>query len=103
MALITRDQLASFLYDEADLLDRWRLPEWLQGRFDLAGVGIGRYRLFIVVICAVLTVLLQWVLSRTRFGSRLRASACSITWPISFWMLGSPSTRTCPWSYASCQ
>jgi p-cumate 2,3-dioxygenase subunit beta len=30
MALITRDQLASFLYDEADLLDRWRLPEWLQ-------------------------------------------------------------------------
>jgi branched-chain amino acid transport system permease protein len=51
-----------------------RLPEWLQGRFDVAGVGIGRYRLFIVAICAVLTVLLQWVLSRTRFGSRLRAS-----------------------------
>jgi len=51
-----------------------RLPEWLQGRFEVAGVGIGRYRLFIVVACAVLTVLLQWVLSRTRFGSRLRAS-----------------------------
>lgn len=51
-----------------------QLPAWLQGRFDLEGVGIGRYRLFIIVLCALLTVALQWVLSRTRFGSRLRAS-----------------------------
>ena len=51
-----------------------QLPPWLQGRFDVAGVGVGRYRLFIIVVCAALTVLLQWVLSRTRFGSRLRAS-----------------------------
>jgi branched-chain amino acid transport system permease protein len=51
-----------------------QLPAWLQGRFDLDGIGIGRYRLFIVVLCAVLTLALQWVLSRTRFGSRLRAS-----------------------------
>lgn len=51
-----------------------QLPAWLQGRFDLDGVGVGRYRLFIVVVCAVLTLALQWVLSRTRFGSRLRAS-----------------------------
>jgi branched-chain amino acid transport system permease protein len=51
-----------------------QLPAWLQGRFDLEGIGIGRYRLFIVVVCAVLTLALQWVLSRTRFGSRLRAS-----------------------------
>ena len=51
-----------------------QLPVWLQGRFDLDGIGVGRYRLFIVVLCAVLTLALQWVLSRTRFGSRLRAS-----------------------------
>jgi branched-chain amino acid transport system permease protein len=51
-----------------------QLPAYLQGRFDLPGVGIGKYRLFIVVVCALLTLLLQWVLSRTRFGSRLRAS-----------------------------
>ncbi|MGE0798639.1 MAG: branched-chain amino acid ABC transporter permease [Lautropia sp.] len=51
-----------------------QLPVWLQGRFEVAGVGIGRYRLFIVAVCAALTVVLQWVLSRTRFGSRLRAS-----------------------------
>ena len=51
-----------------------QLPAWLQGRFDLAEIGIGKYRLFIIVVCAALTVALQWVLARTRFGSRLRAS-----------------------------
>ncbi len=50
------------------------VPEWLQGRFDLADVGIGKYRLFIIVVCGLLTVALQMVLSRTRFGSRLRAA-----------------------------
>ena len=51
-----------------------KLPQYLQGRFEIGGVGIGRYRLFIVVVCLVLTGLLQWVLARTRFGSRLRAA-----------------------------
>jgi len=50
------------------------VPSYLQGRFDLAAVGIGKYRLFIIVICGLLTVALQMVLSRTRFGSRLRAA-----------------------------
>jgi branched-chain amino acid transport system permease protein len=35
---------------------------------------MGHYRLFIVAICALLTVVLQLILSRTRFGSRLRAA-----------------------------
>ena len=51
-----------------------QLPSYLQGRFDLDFVGIGKYRLFIIVVCAALTLALQWVLSRTRFGSQLRAS-----------------------------
>jgi len=51
-----------------------KLPAFLQGRFEIAGVGIGKYRLFIVVVCLVLTGALQWVLGRTRFGSRLRAA-----------------------------
>jgi branched-chain amino acid transport system permease protein len=51
-----------------------QLPDWLQGRLPIEAVGIGKYRLFIIVLCALLTVALQWVLSRTRFGSRLRAS-----------------------------
>ncbi|MBV5263934.1 branched-chain amino acid ABC transporter permease [Pinisolibacter aquiterrae] len=51
-----------------------RLPEELKGRFDVFGVGIGRYRLFLTVVCGVLAVALQLVLSETRFGSRLRAA-----------------------------
>ena len=51
-----------------------QLPSYFQGRFDLDWVGIGKYRLFIIVLCALLTVGLQAVLSRTRFGSRLRAA-----------------------------
>jgi branched-chain amino acid transport system permease protein len=51
-----------------------KLPAFLQGRFEVFGIGIGRYRLFIIVVCLVLTALLQWALARTRFGSRLRAA-----------------------------
>ncbi len=51
-----------------------QVPAWLQGRFDIEWVGIGKYRLFIIVVCAALTLALQWVLSRTRFGAQLRAS-----------------------------
>ncbi|WP_298835624.1 branched-chain amino acid ABC transporter permease [uncultured Piscinibacter sp.] len=51
-----------------------KLPEFLQGRFEVAGVGIGRYRLFIIAVCLVLTAILQLILARTRFGSRLRAA-----------------------------
>jgi len=50
------------------------LPPYLQGRFEVAGVGIGVYRLFIIVLCSLLTVALQLILTRTRFGSRLRAA-----------------------------
>lgn len=51
-----------------------QVPSVLQGQFDLFGVGIGRYRLLIIVICGLLTVALQFILSKTRFGSRLRAA-----------------------------
>jgi branched-chain amino acid transport system permease protein len=55
-----------------------QLPEWLKGRTELGSgdwvLGMGHYRLFIIAVCAALTVLLQYVLGYTRFGSRLRAS-----------------------------
>ncbi|HVE50813.1 MAG TPA: branched-chain amino acid ABC transporter permease [Casimicrobiaceae bacterium] len=51
-----------------------RLPAFLRERFEIAGVGIGAYRLFIIIVCGVLTLALQWILVRTRFGSRLRAA-----------------------------
>lgn len=50
------------------------LPTWLQGRFELFGIPVGRYRAFLIVLCSVLVVALQLILSRTRFGSRLRAA-----------------------------
>jgi branched-chain amino acid transport system permease protein len=55
-----------------------QLPEWLRGRTEVGEgallLGMGHYRLFIIAVCAALTVALQYVLSRTRFGSRLRAA-----------------------------
>ncbi|CAN1568776.1 branched-chain amino acid ABC transporter permease [Limnohabitans sp. B9-3] len=56
-----------------------QLPDWLRGRTELFAdtpfvLGMGHYRLFIIAVCAALTVALQYVLSATRFGSRLRAS-----------------------------
>ena len=55
-----------------------QLPEWLKGRTELGSgalmLGMGHYRLFIIAVCTALTVSLQYVLARTRFGSRLRAS-----------------------------
>jgi branched-chain amino acid transport system permease protein len=51
-----------------------QVPAVLQGRFELSGVGIGRYRLLIIVICGLLTIALQFVLASTRFGSQLRAA-----------------------------
>lgn len=55
-----------------------QLPEWLKGRTELGDgawmLGMGHYRLFIIAVCAALTVALQYILTKTRFGSRLRAS-----------------------------
>ena len=51
-----------------------QVPSFLQGRFDISWIGIGKYRLFIIVVCALLTLVLQAVLTRTRFGAQLRAA-----------------------------
>jgi branched-chain amino acid transport system permease protein len=55
-----------------------QLPEWLRGRTEWGEgawmLGMGHYRLFIIAVCALLALALQYVLARTRFGSRLRAA-----------------------------
>jgi branched-chain amino acid transport system permease protein len=55
-----------------------QLPEWLKGRTEIGSgawtLGMGHYRLFIIAVCAALTLVLQYILASTRFGSRLRAS-----------------------------
>ena len=51
-----------------------QVPDYLQGQFTFLGIGFGRYRLLIIVICGLLTIALQFILAGTRFGSRLRAA-----------------------------
>ena len=55
-----------------------QLPDWLRQRFEFGQgalmLGMGAYRIFIVVVCVALALALQAILSKTRFGSRLRAA-----------------------------
>lgn len=57
-----------------------QLPDWLRGRTEWINgdgnvlLGMGHYRLFIIAVCALLALALQLILSRTRFGSQLRAA-----------------------------
>ena len=55
-----------------------QLPPWLSQRFEWGTgawqLGIGAYRLFIVLTCLALALGLQALLTHTRFGSRLRAA-----------------------------
>ena len=55
-----------------------QLPAWLNHRFEFGSgawqLGMGAYRLFIVVVCVALALGLQALLTHTRFGSRLRAA-----------------------------
>ena len=50
------------------------LPPSLEGRVNFLGASIGVYRIFTIVLCGLLTIALQFVLAKTRFGSRLRAA-----------------------------
>jgi branched-chain amino acid transport system permease protein len=50
------------------------VPGYLKGRIDVFGVGLGRYRLFIIAVCGVVAIALQTLLARSRFGAQLRAA-----------------------------
>jgi branched-chain amino acid transport system permease protein len=50
------------------------LPAFLKGRVEVLGVNLGVYRSFLIIVCGLLALILQLILSGTRFGSRLRAS-----------------------------
>jgi branched-chain amino acid transport system permease protein len=55
------------------------LPSFLRGQFHVLGLDLGVYRSFLIVIVAVLTIVLQYVLEHTRFGSQVRASVDNAT------------------------
>jgi branched-chain amino acid transport system permease protein len=51
-----------------------QLPAYLTGQVRVAGVDVGVYRLFLIGVVAAITVALTWLVERTRFGARIRAS-----------------------------
>ncbi|NMG42913.1 branched-chain amino acid ABC transporter permease [Aromatoleum toluvorans] len=50
------------------------LPEFLQGQFNLPGLDIGIYRLFLVVLSLAIAYGLNRLVRGTRFGAQLRAA-----------------------------
>ena len=50
------------------------LPAWLSGRIEVQGVGIGVYRVFIILVCGIIAAGLQAFLIRTQFRRQLRAA-----------------------------
>jgi branched-chain amino acid transport system permease protein len=55
------------------------LPDYLRGQVHFLGIDFGVYRIFLIVIVAALTIALQYLLERTRFGSQVRASVDNAT------------------------
>jgi branched-chain amino acid transport system permease protein len=56
-----------------------QLPAWLSGRVDLGLGELGRYRIFLILVCAGIVAVLQLGLLRTRFGAQLRAAVDDAT------------------------
>jgi branched-chain amino acid transport system permease protein len=51
-----------------------RVPAWLTGSIVVAGVNLGVYRLFLLGVSGVLTVLLVLGIEKTTLGARIRAA-----------------------------
>lgn len=60
-----------------------QLPAFLRGRSEFLGgaLGVGHYRLFIVVVCVALTAGLQAILMRTRFDRGCARRSTIRAWP----------------------
>ena len=51
-----------------------QVPDYLRGSFNVLGLDIAAYRLFLIVIGALITILLVGALEFTRFGAQVRAA-----------------------------
>ena len=51
-----------------------QLPSYLRGSFDVMGVSLGVYRLFLIGIALAITAILVLTLEYTRFGAQVRAA-----------------------------
>lgn len=50
------------------------LPDFLRGQVHVFGLDFGVYRLFLIAVVVVVTAALGYLIERTRFGARIRAS-----------------------------
>jgi branched-chain amino acid transport system permease protein len=51
-----------------------RVPDYLRGTVQFAGINFAVYRLFLIVVGLAITGLLVFLLERTRFGAQVRAA-----------------------------
>jgi branched-chain amino acid transport system permease protein len=51
-----------------------RVPDYLQGSIQAAGMSFAKYRIFLIAVGLAVTGLLVFLLEKTRFGARIRAS-----------------------------
>ena len=51
-----------------------QLPSYLQGSYHVAGIDFAVYRLFLIVVAALITAILMVTLESTRFGAQVRAA-----------------------------
>jgi len=49
------------------------VPVWLTGQIDVSGLTLERYRIFLVCVGVILTLLILFGVERTRFGAMVRA------------------------------
>ncbi|KTT20352.1 branched-chain amino acid ABC transporter permease [Pseudacidovorax intermedius] len=66
--------IAAFTWFFGPTLQPFTLPGWLQGQVAIAGVGVGRYRLFLIGCGLAVLAALLLALGRTRYGAMVRAA-----------------------------
>lgn len=66
--------IAAFTWFFGPTLQPFTLPGWLQGQVEVAGVGLGRYRLFLIGCGLAVLAALLLALGRTRYGAMVRAA-----------------------------
>jgi branched-chain amino acid transport system permease protein len=66
--------IAALTYFFGPSMLAFHLPPALQGQFEIAGMELSRYRLFLIVCGVFVLLLLMGVLGRTRYGAMVRAA-----------------------------
>jgi branched-chain amino acid transport system permease protein len=51
-----------------------RLPDFLRGQVRVLGLDLGTYRIFLIGVVVLITIVLHLLLVKTRFGAQVRAS-----------------------------